>query len=153
MPLAREVVSREAVAAGAVGRWNMSVDYQRRWSVRGSVAGFGQDICDAWASEYSAGAELDTENLVVVDPGNGFSYLFDLAGTLRGEPCSRAPAPGARAVGPSPSSRTAADASSLFSDKWQTPSHLSHRLERRGPPLVYAGRLPLMNLFRGSWIG
>ena len=90
MPLAREVVSREAVAAGAVGRWNMSVDYQRRWSVRGSVAGFGQDICDAWASEYSAGAELDTENLVVVDPGNGFSYLFDLAGTLRGEPCSRA---------------------------------------------------------------
>jgi hypothetical protein len=40
----------------------MSVDYQRRWSVRVSVAGFGQDICEAWASEYSAGAELDPED-------------------------------------------------------------------------------------------
>ena len=70
----------------------MSVDYQRRWSARDSVAGFGQGLCDAWAAEYSAGAaELDPGDLVVVDPGNGFSYLFDLAGTLRGESCSRAP--------------------------------------------------------------
>jgi hypothetical protein len=69
----------------------VSVDYQRRWPVRDSVAGFGQGICDAWASEYCAGAELDPGDLVVVDPGNGFSYLFDLAGTLRGESCSRAP--------------------------------------------------------------
>jgi hypothetical protein len=35
--------------------------------------------------------ELGPEDLVVVDPGNGFSYLFDLAGTLRGESCSRVP--------------------------------------------------------------
>ena len=76
---------------GAAWEWNMSVDYQRRWSVRASVAGFGQDICDAWAAEYCAGAEPDPGDLVVVDPGNGFSYLFDLAGTLRGESCSRAP--------------------------------------------------------------
>jgi hypothetical protein len=76
-------------------RWNVSVDYQRWWSLRDSIAGFGHDICDAWASEYAAGAELDPEDLVVVDPGNGFSYLFDLAGTLRGESCSRA----ARVVG------------------------------------------------------
>jgi hypothetical protein len=75
----------------AVCGWNVSVDYQRRWSVRDNVAGFGHDICDAWALEYSAGAELNPEDLVVVDPGNGFSYLFDLAGTLRGESCSRAP--------------------------------------------------------------
>ena len=67
------------------------MDYQRRWSVRENVASFGQDICDAWASEYSAEAELNPEDLVVADPGNGFSYLFDLAGTLRGEACSRAP--------------------------------------------------------------
>ena len=38
---------------------NVSVDYQRRWLVRASVAGFGQDICDAWASEYCAEAESD----------------------------------------------------------------------------------------------
>jgi hypothetical protein len=69
----------------------MSVDYQRRWSVRVSTAGFGQDICDAWASEYCSRAEPDPGDLVVVDPGNGFNYLFDLAGSLRGEPCSRAP--------------------------------------------------------------
>ena len=69
----------------------LSVDYQRRWSVRASIAGFGQDICDAWASEYCAGAEPDPGDLVVVDPGNGFSYLFDLAGSLQGEPCSCAP--------------------------------------------------------------
>lgn len=69
----------------------MSVDYQQRWAARDSVAGFGQGLCDAWAAEYSAGAELDRGDLVVVDPGNGFSYLFDLAGTLRGDLCSRAP--------------------------------------------------------------
>jgi hypothetical protein len=67
------------------------MEYQHWWSARQSTARFGHDICDAWASEYSAGVELDPEDLVVVDPGNGFSYLFDLAGTLRGEPCSRAP--------------------------------------------------------------
>jgi hypothetical protein len=69
----------------------MTVDYQRRWSVRDSVTGFGQGLCDAWAAEYSAGAGLDPGDLVVVDPGNGFSYLFDLAGTLRDGSCSRAP--------------------------------------------------------------
>jgi hypothetical protein len=69
----------------------MTVDYQRQWSVRTSVAGFGQALCDAWAAEYSAGAELAPGDLVVIDPGNGFSYLFDLAGTLRGESYSRAP--------------------------------------------------------------
>ena len=79
------------LAAAAVCGWNVSVDYQRRWLVRDNVAGFGQDICDGWASEYSAGAELDPEDLVVIDPGNGFRYLFDLAGTLRDESCSRVP--------------------------------------------------------------
>ena len=79
------------MAAGAVCGLDVGVDYQRRWLVRDSVARFGQNICDAWAAEYSAGAEVHPEDLVVTDPGNGFSYLFDLAGTLRGEPCSRAP--------------------------------------------------------------
>jgi len=72
-------------------RWNMGVDYQQRWSARDSVAGFGHGLCDAWAAEYSAETGLDADDLVVIDPGNGFSYLFDLAGTLRGVSCSRAP--------------------------------------------------------------
>lgn len=89
--LRREVVSRGAVAAGAVCGWNISVEYRRRWSASDSVAGFGQGICDAWAREYSAGAELDPDDLVVVDPGNGFSYLFRPGRDIAGEPCSRAP--------------------------------------------------------------
>ena len=67
------------------------MDYQRRWSASDSVAGFGQGICDVWASEYSAWAGLDPADVVAVDPGNAFSYLFDLAGTLRGKSCARAP--------------------------------------------------------------
>jgi hypothetical protein len=76
------------------GEWNMGLDYQRRWSVRASIAGFGQDICDGWACEYCAGAaEPDPGDLVVVDPGtDGFSYLFDLGWVLvRGVVFSRAP--------------------------------------------------------------
>lgn len=69
----------------------MGVEYQQRWSARDSVHGFGHGLCDAWAAEYSAGTGLDPDDLVVIDPGNGFSYLFDLAGTLRGVSCSRAP--------------------------------------------------------------
>ena len=79
------------MAAGAVCGLDVSVDYQRRWSARDSVVGFGQGIGDAWATEYSAWAEPDPDNLVVIDPGNGFSYLFDLAGTLSGECRSRTP--------------------------------------------------------------
>jgi hypothetical protein len=67
------------------------MDYQRWWSARLSAAQFGQRICDAWTSEYVLSTDADPGDLVVVDPGNGFSYLFDLAGTLSGEPCSRAP--------------------------------------------------------------
>lgn len=77
------------VAARAVCGWNMGVEYQQRWSARDSVTGFGQGLCDAWADEYSAGTALDPDDLVD-RPGNGFSYLFDLARTLRGVSCSRA---------------------------------------------------------------
>ena len=67
------------------------MEYQQRWSAKDNLASFGHGLCDTWAAEYAAGTGPDPDDLVVVDPGNGFSYLFDLAGTLRGESCSRAP--------------------------------------------------------------
>ena len=65
--------------------------YQRWWSVKQSTMHFGELLCAAWAQDYLSSAHAEPEDLVTVDPGNGFSYLFDLAGTLRGESCSRAP--------------------------------------------------------------
>src|SRR5579859_322506 len=61
------------------------MDYQRWWQDRRSPADFGQRICDAWASQYLAASGADPADLVVVDPGNGFSYLFDLADSLSGQ--------------------------------------------------------------------
>jgi hypothetical protein len=65
--------------------------YQRWWSVKQSTMHFGELLCVAWAQAYLSSAHAEPEDLVTVDPGNGFSYLFDLAGTLRGESCPRAP--------------------------------------------------------------
>jgi hypothetical protein len=67
------------------------MDYQRWWSVKQSTMHFGELLCDAWAQDYLSSAHAGPEDLVTVDPGNGFSYLFDLAGTLRGKSYSRAP--------------------------------------------------------------
>jgi hypothetical protein len=67
------------------------MDYQRWWSVRHSTAQFGELLCDAWAHDYLSSVHAEPEELVTVDPGNGFSYLYDLAGTLREGACSRVP--------------------------------------------------------------
>src|ERR1017187_5956568 len=67
------------------------MEYQGWWSARQSATAFGQRICDAWALEYLLWTDADPGEVVVVDPGNGFNYLFDLAGTLSGELCCRAP--------------------------------------------------------------
>lgn len=69
----------------------MTLEYHQWWSARQNVVDFGQRICDAWASEYLLSTGADPEDLVVVDPGNGFNYLFDLAGELHGESRLRAP--------------------------------------------------------------
>ena len=61
------------------------MDYQRRWQDSHSPADFGQRLSDAWVSQYRAACGADPADLVVVDPGNGFSYLFDLAGSLSGQ--------------------------------------------------------------------
>jgi DNA/RNA non-specific endonuclease len=106
---------------GADRSENAYMEYQRWWSARRSTAGFGEVICDAWASEYLEATGADPSDLVIVDPGNGFNYLFDLACTLRGDFCSRAP----RVVGVWGFSRTAdasRDSSRMRghprSDKW-----------------------------------
>jgi hypothetical protein len=67
------------------------MDYQRWWSIRHSTTQFGELLGDAWAQDYLSFARAEPEDMVTVDPGNGFSYLYDLAGTLRGGGCSRAP--------------------------------------------------------------
>ena len=67
------------------------MDYQRLWRDRHSHAHFVQQICDAWISEYLSEAGADPEDLVAVDPGKGFNYIFDLAGSLRGTPAGRVP--------------------------------------------------------------
>jgi hypothetical protein len=60
-------------------------DYERGWQDCRTPAAFDQWLCDAWTSEYLAGCGAAGADLVVVDPGNGFSYVFDLAGSLRRE--------------------------------------------------------------------
>jgi hypothetical protein len=66
------------------------VEYQGIWSARSSVDGFGETLVDAWTAAYLSQAG-DKDEMVVVDPGNGFDYVFDLAGTLGDEVCGWAP--------------------------------------------------------------
>jgi hypothetical protein len=67
------------------------VDYQRLWEVRGSVDDFGERLSELWAAEYLSSTAAARADLVVVDPGNGFKYTFDLAGSLRHVECPWAP--------------------------------------------------------------
>lgn len=62
------------------------MDCQRWWRESHTPADFGRRLCDAWTSQYLAASGAERADLVVVDPGNGFSYLFDLAGSLSGGP-------------------------------------------------------------------
>lgn len=73
------------------------MDYQRWWRDRRGLADFGRRLCDAWTSAYLAASGADLAELVLVDPGNGFRYLFDLAGSLSGAtPDGHAPRAGGR---------------------------------------------------------
>lgn len=67
------------------------MDYHAVWADKTTVEAFGDDLVGAWASEYAASVNVDDDELVVVDPGNGFSYLFDLAGSLSGATWPHAP--------------------------------------------------------------
>lgn len=67
------------------------MDYHAVWADKTTVKAFGDRLLDAWASDYLASVNGDDDELVVVDPGNGFSYLFDLAGSLSGASWPHAP--------------------------------------------------------------
>ena len=67
------------------------VDYRRWWDSRRSISQFGEQLSAAWAAEYLAATGAREDDLVSVDPGNGFTYTFDLAGVLRGQPCAWEP--------------------------------------------------------------
>ena len=56
------------------------------WADKTSVKAFGEVLVNTWASEYAASANVADDELVVVDPGNGFNYLFDLAGSAERSP-------------------------------------------------------------------
>lgn len=67
------------------------VAYQQWWSERPTVDEFGRRIADVWAQQYTQHADANMGDLVDVDPGNGFMYTFDLAGSLTGAACGREP--------------------------------------------------------------
>ena len=66
------------------------MDYARWWEDL-TIDEFGETVEAAWRTHYLASVAADPTDLVVVDPGNGFRYVFDLAGTLRDGPRRWAP--------------------------------------------------------------
>ena len=68
-----------------------TVRYDRWWAARRSCDEFGELISRSWVDEYVSRVHPDPDDLVEVDPGNGFRYPFDLAGTLRGDATGREP--------------------------------------------------------------
>jgi hypothetical protein len=66
------------------------VDYQRLW--RALAPGyFAPKVSKIWIDEYLAELRAAPSDIVVVDPGNGFNYVFDLAGSLTDCPAPRSP--------------------------------------------------------------
>src|SRR5690349_4224907 len=68
----------------------MGIDYQRLWTDREDTDQFGERLVNAWSGAYLAAVD-GADDLVLVDPGNGFTYLFDRAGALRPTPAMQAP--------------------------------------------------------------
>jgi hypothetical protein len=83
-PPTRDVHSPDHTAAD-------TPNYGELWRARTSEDEFGSTIATLWADEYQGVSGADHDDLVVIDPGNGFSYLFDLAGSLHNETRARSP--------------------------------------------------------------
>jgi len=66
------------------------VDYQRLWQ---AVApdDFGPRVSAVWTDEYLTEIRAEPSDIVVVDPGNGFNYVFDLAGSMSDSPAPWSP--------------------------------------------------------------
>src|SRR5437899_1493417 len=68
-----------------------TLKYQAAWEASPSIEHFGGFVTEILSAEYLLSPETDPDDLVIVEPGNAFRYLFDLAGTLSGEPRPQAP--------------------------------------------------------------
>ena len=69
---------------------SVDIDYQCLWRKRQGTDQFGERLVHAWHGAYLAAVE-GADDLVLVDPGNGFTYLFDRAGALRPTPAAQVP--------------------------------------------------------------
>lgn len=67
------------------------MDYDTWWSTATTPTAFAERLAREWTDEYRRVFAVDAADLVVVDPGNGFEYTFDLAGSLRDEDAGREP--------------------------------------------------------------
>jgi len=66
------------------------VDYQQVWRA-GRHDEFGSRASEQWIADYLSVVGATPSDIVIVDPGNHFNYVFDLAGSLGGSPCSWSP--------------------------------------------------------------
>lgn len=67
------------------------MDPAAAWSNAVDVSDFAQRLASEWTDDYVSQTSAALEDLVDVDPGNGFHYTFDLAGSLRGVDTGREP--------------------------------------------------------------
>jgi hypothetical protein len=63
------------------------MDYQAFWLSKSSIDDFAGQIAIEWIREYLDVTAANAGDVVDVDPGNGFTYTFDLAGSLDAESC------------------------------------------------------------------
>jgi hypothetical protein len=99
-----EMTTARTAPVTADARDQTTVDYVGLRESSRDLDTFGERLLDVWTDAYLAETRTACRaDLVVVDPGNGFNYLFDLAGSLG--PVTRVQAP--RVVGVHGRSRVA----------------------------------------------
>lgn len=69
----------------------VDVRYEALWSASASPDDFARRLAEAWREQYLRQTCAHQEDLVTVDPGNGFLYDFDLAGTMRDDATQQHP--------------------------------------------------------------
>ena len=60
-----------------------ALHYEGDWASKRDLNEFGERLVAAWSTSYLSSTGGIADDLVTVDPGNGFEYLFDLAGSPR----------------------------------------------------------------------